>query len=162
MPEEPVSQSPNPAIPPPPATSLPKNEEERRILMMMQSLSMTYTGPVPPPSILKEYDQLVPGSAKRMLDEAERQTHHRQDLEKRVVISDILNSKLGIVCAFVLSMFVFYISYKAIMSGHSLAGTCLGTANVGTLAAIFIYGSQKKSAELAGRKPQKALEKKSD
>ena len=137
--------------------------DQRRILMQLQmqlhTLSMTYNGPLPPPQILREYDTLVPGSAQRILEEADRQSHHRQKLESSVIDSDILNSRLGLIFAFILAMFVFFISYKAIMGGHSLAGTSLGGINVATLAGVFIYGSKKKSQELQKRRPDQNLPK---
>lgn len=51
------------------------------------SRTTSYSGPIPPPAMLKEYDDAVPGAASRILDLAERQADHRMDLEKKVLTS---------------------------------------------------------------------------
>jgi uncharacterized membrane protein len=45
------------------------------------SVSTSFSGPIPPPLILKQYDDLVPGAAARILAQAEQQTAHRIALE---------------------------------------------------------------------------------
>lgn len=46
----------------------------------------SFQGPLPPPRILHDYDQIVPGSAERIISLWENQVQHRQDLEKRPLI----------------------------------------------------------------------------
>lgn len=42
-----------------------------------------YQGPVPPPDILERFELLVPGTAKKMFDQAEQESLHRRKIEER-------------------------------------------------------------------------------
>ena len=63
-----------------------------------------FSGPIPSPSILEGYERLVKGSAERIIRMAEEQSAHRRHIEKKVVGSEVLNSRLGIVSAFIIAM----------------------------------------------------------
>lgn len=43
----------------------------------------SWSGPLPPPQALHEFDQVVPGGAERIMAAWEKETAHRQALEKR-------------------------------------------------------------------------------
>lgn len=47
-------------------------------LIVAQSAS--FSGPIPPPAILHQYDAVIPGAAERILKMAEEQSKHRQEL----------------------------------------------------------------------------------
>lgn len=44
----------------------------------------TFLGPLPPPETLAQYEQVLPGSAERIMVMAENQAEHRQSLEETV------------------------------------------------------------------------------
>ena len=44
-----------------------------------------FSGPIPPPIILKQYDEIEPGMAKRVLGMAEKQVDHRIQLENKAL-----------------------------------------------------------------------------
>ena len=64
--------------------------------VISRTVSQSYSGPVPPPAVLREYDQIVPGAAARILAQAEAQTQHRIKLEDKVTTSDICRSYWGL------------------------------------------------------------------
>lgn len=45
----------------------------------------SYVGPLPPPGMLIQYNEAVPGAAERILAMAERQSAHRESMETVVV-----------------------------------------------------------------------------
>jgi len=47
-----------------------------------------FSGPLPHPDILAKYDQVVPGTAARLIETAQKQGEHRMDLEKTVIKGD--------------------------------------------------------------------------
>ena len=65
-------------------------EEQIQNLVMRK---VTYEGPYPPPSMLAEYNQIVPGSADRLITMAEEEQKHRQQLETQDMQSFILEQK---------------------------------------------------------------------
>jgi uncharacterized membrane protein len=52
-----------------------------------------HQGPIPHPDILRGFDELVPGTAKRLIDLAESESVHRRDLESRAMASNIESQK---------------------------------------------------------------------
>lgn len=74
----------------------------------------SFQGPLPPPQILDHYDQIVPGSAERIICLWEEQVRHRQRLEVDVITSDIRQSYFGATLGFIIAM-------SAIGSGTFLA-----------------------------------------
>jgi len=56
----------------------------------MAAITQTYSGPIPPPNFLMQYEQIVPGIAKRFLEEPHLEAEHRRSLEK-----PLLNNKLN-------------------------------------------------------------------
>jgi len=63
-----------------------------------------FSGPIPHPRLLSGYETIHKGLADRIVSMAERQSLHRQTMEKTVVESNIFNEKLGIVLAFMTTL----------------------------------------------------------
>lgn len=59
------------------------------------SMSQSFTGPLPPPEALANYEQASPGAADRILRMAEGQQQHRHGLERQAVSSEHRRSLLG-------------------------------------------------------------------
>ena len=64
----------------------PRNTQNVAITKVEAS---SFQGPLPPPQILNHYDQIVPGSAERIISLWESQVRHRQELEKKAIGSDV-------------------------------------------------------------------------
>ena len=74
----------------------PKKEEAMSIIRAMVVMhSESFSGPIPPPSILKEYEEMQPGAADRILKMAENQAEHRMELEKKAIGGQIKQSSRG-------------------------------------------------------------------
>ena len=115
--------------------------------MVMASAEVEFSGPLPPPAVLQGYEDIVPGAANRILEMAERQSEHRQQLEKTVVNGESRMSILGLVAGFVLSTMVIGGGIYLIASGHDFAGAALIGINLVGLATVFVYGSSKRRHE---------------
>lgn len=63
-----------------------------------------FSGPIPPPAILKGYESICPGAAHRIIRMAEKQELHRHTQENNVISSKISNEKRGMNYAFVLTL----------------------------------------------------------
>lgn len=125
----------------------PQGEESRRLLEISGQLATSFSGPLPPPQTLREYDQIVPGLAARIVAQAERQTEHRISLEAKVVGSDISKSWAGLACGFFLCLICTIGGIACVWSGHDWAGATIATGAVVGLAATFIYGTAARKME---------------
>jgi uncharacterized membrane protein len=137
----------------------PTETREERQLMASITRSV-YRGPIPPPEILKGYDLVKPGFAERVFVMAERQSQHRMELERIVVIGDHKKSWVGLVLGFVVACGFFYGSYDLVKKGHDTAGTILGGSALATLVGIFVRAGNQQSRERIEK--SKALEPSSE
>lgn len=57
--------------------------------------SVQFIGPLPPPSVLKGYDEIIPGGAERILIMAEKQLEHRIERETKISNGLLAQSERG-------------------------------------------------------------------
>ena len=61
----------------------PPTGEEEAEAFLVSHVSQRFSSPYPPPRVLQEYDEVVPGLAEKLIELVESQTKHRLTLEKR-------------------------------------------------------------------------------
>lgn len=147
---ESVSTASNPASPASrPIANLPLGEESRKLLQIsrQQEVTQSFSGPLPPPVVLREYNDIIPGLADRIVAQAEQQTEHRIRLEAKVINADILKSWAGLVCGLVVSLTCIGSGVICILHGHDWAGATIATGAVVGLVSTFIYGTTARKAE---------------
>lgn len=107
----------------------------------------TYSGPLPKPDALQEYDRIVPGAAERILRMAEKQAEHRQYLEKTVIVGDTKRANWGLAAGFIVAMSGLGAAVWLVATGNAVAGTIIGSADIVGLASVFVYGTVSRRAE---------------
>lgn len=122
--------------------------EQRIVQQSMQAFS----GPLPPPAMLAQYNDILPNGAERIMQMAERQQEHRHSLEKRVVNSNTFDQRLGLCLGFIIMMSVAGAGVWLISSGRDAAGTAALVASVAGPVTAFIYGRRKQEAERAEKR----------
>ena len=78
---------------------------------------------------------------------AERQANHRQELESKVIRSDISNSRIGLWFGLTIGLAGIFCGTFLVYAGYSVPGTFLGGATIVSLVGVFVYGSQGRKAE---------------
>jgi uncharacterized membrane protein len=111
---EKIEQKENPVSP----TKEPKSKEQGILAFREESFS----GPIPPPNFLAEYEKIQPGLADRLVKLAENQAAHRQEIEKKVIEANCRNEETGIKLAFVLTLAAVIIGAFLIWSNKDIAG----------------------------------------
>lgn len=114
------------------------------VLIRQQS---SFSGPLPPPEILKKFDEIVPGSAERIIKMAEGQFIHRTELERKVIESDIARSKWGQALGFIIAIVGLAGSVTISIYGSGLVGAVMGVSTLASLVGVFMYGSKTRSDE---------------
>lgn len=115
---------------------------ERRQVMMQ---SASYAGPIPPPGLLKAFDDVVPGSADRIITQFEEQGRHRRKQEDRVIASNISQAARGQILAFIIFMTVALGGGFLIYVGRSIEGS--GALFTGVASAIWALRGARKAKE---------------
>lgn len=107
-----------------------------------------YRGPIPHPRILRQIDEVVPGAARQIIDDAHGQTNHRQELERQYLDAGIANSKRGQWFGFVVAMTVVLGSMGLIALGYSVWGFSLALFGLSALVGVFVYTQRREGQEL--------------
>jgi len=106
-----------------------------------------YAGPLPHPDTLAKFEQILPGSADRILKQAEAQTEHRIELEKKVVSADIIKSYMGLIFGFLIGMVGILGGIYLATLGFDVYGPILSGGSFVTLVVAFIYGTKSRRQE---------------
>lgn len=108
--------------------------------------SEQFSGPIPPPKIIKGYEEVLPGAADRILTMAEKQSNHRQEMEKIMIKSEARDSLLGILFAFALGIgciiAAVVIVFMVPEGGGALAGSIFGVTGICSIIATFIKSTR--------------------
>jgi uncharacterized membrane protein len=134
-----VSGSSTPEKPPKPAKGEGENTEEIRLAAMAAS----WSGPLPPPAALEQFERASPGAADRILRMAEREEQHRHRLEQEMQRSDSKIRSRGQIMAFVLALMVIGGGVWLIDRGRNWEGLVAILAPVATLIGLFLYNQER-------------------
>ena len=107
----------------------------------------SWHGPLPPPAALRSFEEVVPGSAERILAMAEKQADHRIAMEKNIVKGDFRLRYAGLAVGTVLSLVAILGGMYLISLGHELVGGSLIGIHVVGLAAVFVLGTASRRAQ---------------
>jgi uncharacterized membrane protein len=114
------------------------------ILLGQINKSITFSGPIPHPTILKGYEEVLPGSADRILSMTEKEGEHRRKIETELVKNDNIRSYLGQIAGFTIAIvglggsIYLGINDKVWASGIMSAGTLTG------LVTVFVTGDKER------------------
>jgi len=109
--------------------------------------SETYIGPLPHPNLLRQFDEIVPGSAERIINMAENQSAHRIFLERTVVVGDNKRADKGLWIGASIAAIVLAGSITCILTGHDWAGAALGAIDIGSIVYIFVHTNRTRQDE---------------
>jgi len=124
-------------------------EEEVGHLLVRQE----FTGPVPPPSVIGDYEAIFPGAAKLIFSAWEKQADHRRALETRVIEADIASERRGVHLAFMLAALAVIGGTVLVALDKNAAGLVAILTALGTPAGLFIYSKHRQARELEEKTP---------
>lgn len=114
-------------------------------------MSASFSGPIPPPNLLAEYNSVIPNGAERIMVMAERQSAHRERLEARVIDGNVASQTRGAYFAFIISLVAITGGIGLIYLGRGVDGLAVIIASITGLAGTFIYTKQQQSRELRAK-----------
>lgn len=103
-------------------------------------ISSSYAGPIPPPAMMREFNELVPGIAEKIFQLAEDQARHRMSLEQGVIRSNIKKSLYGMWLGFALGVGVIFVAYTSITAGHATQGAAMTIFALVSMVTVFAVG----------------------
>jgi len=108
-------------------------------------LRTSFSGPLPPPEILRGYESILPGLADRVVKMAENQSTHRQRLESRVIWFDGIRSSLGLVFGLMIALAGIAAGMYLILNGNSTTGLASLIIPLGVIVGAFVYQKREEA-----------------
>jgi uncharacterized membrane protein len=112
----------------------------------------SFSGPLPPPELLGQYEKLCPGSSDRIIRLAEEEAIHRRSIEQSLVRTDMEQaerdsheSRRGQVCALVITLTAIGAGAYTAIAGHEFAGSIIGVGGIGSIVTTFLIGRSQQS-----------------
>ena len=120
-------------------TSVKKQELQHEI--NAQITTMGFIGPLPPPDILKGYEEALPGTAERIIRMAEKEQEARLEAQNKIIDSEISDGRKGVTFAFTLGIGALAVAALVVATvpqiGGAIASAVIGmggmTSIIGTL-----------------------------
>ena len=143
--ERPVDEPEEVIQPPDPRAGAP------RVIGAAIQTSVLHTGPIPPPEVLAQYEEVLPGLADRIMAEAERQSAHRQAAEMTVIKNDARQSLFGMAAGVVTVLAALAVAAIFVLQGQPWFGIVALLAPITTLAGVFVHGTEARRKERTAR-----------
>lgn len=152
-----------------PSMNEPNSEEEGNAdsqqgnssLSQHISARVEFTGPIPLPETLEQYNRILPSAADRIISMAEREQEHRHKMQEKLVDSQVLDKKQERTEKRLEQVFGLTIGVVTIIAGSAtvvlnssiageVAGGLIGSSGVIGLVSVFVLGRrEQKSAQYA-------------
>lgn len=104
-----------------------------------------WSGPLPPPAALEQFERSAPGAADRILGMAEREEDHRHAQEREMLRSDARARTRGQWMAFLLALVIVAGGIWLIDQGKQWEGLVAVLTPLATLIGIFVYSTRSSS-----------------
>ena len=125
----------------------------------IEKVTTHFSGPLPPPDILKRYNDIVSGAAERILVMAEKQSMHRQDLEKKLVYGNVNHDLLGMILGFIVCILLISAGTFLVYADKPITGFVSMLSGVALIVGAFLQRSYERKQE---KKRKRKQEKKDD
>ena len=102
-----------------------------------------FSGPIPHPEILQQYDQIISGAAERILAMAEKDAEHQREIEKLAIQFASREVKRGQWFGLAIGISAFITSIVALVLGSEQTASILGGVTVVGLVTVFVTGRKK-------------------
>jgi uncharacterized membrane protein len=99
---------------------------------------------LPPPEILQEYERIMSGVTKLLIEKAVQNMQNRMDSERRAVNINNLKSFAGLIFGFLIGIFGMGGGFYLTIKGYNVIGIIFSSSTLVTLVMSFIYGSQSR------------------
>ena len=123
---------------------------EQRPRLLLQRAE--FSGILPPPELLNQYDQICPGLADRIMKIAEGAAAHCHSMDKATLEANIgfhknqfMEARIGQFCALLIGITAILSGAYVSINGAQIAGGVIGGAGVIGLVSVFIYGRKYKA-----------------
>jgi uncharacterized membrane protein len=134
------------------------SEQPNQSEMLIRAERVEFSGPLPSPGIIREYESILPGSADRIFALAESEATHRRGLETRSLEAAIddqtafrIKESRGQWCGIVVAVLGLSLSAAIAVWGNDtgayVVSSVLGGGTLVGLVTIFVIGRRSRAAD---------------
>jgi uncharacterized membrane protein len=113
--------------------------EQKKIISRMFSFS----GPLPPPTILRGYAEFYPEAPEKIFSWVEEQQRHRQELENKQLEYSYKYQQMGLVLGSIITSFLVLGSFILILLDKEVIGLSVLTPTLVSLVSMIIHNNKK-------------------
>jgi uncharacterized membrane protein len=118
--------------------ALPANQSEQDATVHPQIVTAGWSGPLPPPAALEEFDRIFPGAAERIFAQFEAEGAHRRELEQRQSRFIVRDVHIGQALAGLFALSGLGVSALAIYYDKPWAATIIGGGTIAPIVYAFL------------------------
>ena len=107
----------------------------------------TYSGPLPPPEILRQFEEVIPGSAERIFTQFEAQSAHRRSMESTVISSGAFSQRFGTISGTLIGLVGVGGGVWLAHDGKSLEGLSTSFTTLAVLVGTYLYKRRSQDRE---------------
>lgn len=124
---------------------------EKIVKVAARVFAQEFSGPIPSPDIMADYENIMSGATNRIIAMAENQSSHRQSMEAIKVKAESRDSLLGVIFAFMLGMGCIVACVIMVIMVPSAAGvicgSLLGVSGITAIISTFLRNTRKQTRE---------------
>jgi uncharacterized membrane protein len=126
--------------------------QQQILSVVRQELTQkSFSGPIPPPEALAQYEQITAGLAGRIVGMAESQLAHRQAMENMALPAKMAEARRGQWIAGAVAIVGLIVAGTVGVWGNAWASGAIGLADLSSIVGIFVIGSRLQRRELMGK-----------
>lgn len=124
-----------------PPAKKPQNSRTEQTTISVRS--QEWHGPLPPPAILEDFDNVVPNGAERIVKAWEDETRHRREIEVQEQRSFYRDMLVGKIFALIFVLAALGTAAFAAYVGAEWLGAILGAGTIGAVVWAFVRSQQR-------------------
>lgn len=130
-------------------SGLSQSDDDRELSQAFISTTIqeAFRGPMPPPILLTEYNEVIKDGAERVFEMAQKQVLHRMQLENHAIKEELKQSRNGQLFGFVLSLTGLSLATLLAMSDREMLAGIFGTTTVIGLVTVFVIGKRMRQKD---------------
>ena len=119
------------------------NKTKKETILRSASLVIKqHSGPLPDPETLREYADIIPNGAERIMKMAENQQMHGINMERTALRRASFQHLLGQIFAFILAGVATWFGYELTKNGYEKAGITIFATTIGVILYTFLLGKR--------------------
>ena len=98
-----------------------------------------YQGIIPPPDMMKEYQEIDPALPLRLIKMTEDEAAHRRQIEKKIISNGFRTTTINTLAGFLALIALAALSYLFMINGHPVQGAIIASS-IGGVISVFVIG----------------------